>query len=255
MRVGYFCTGGHTETGAMDVFLRRLNPAVTWVRCFPPVAKPAPKLGRARPEPRADETGVTGDGLARKMVERLERFHRGAGAFDAVMLIDDADCRFGGAAREGYEAWLLGLTADVRAATGVTELPFIALLASPEIEGWFVADWAQTFGREACLQPIEHALHRRVRALLGEAGCEDQVEGYGCPRQAQGCTHKLSSRIQEEIAMLAPADARTPCQYSKRLQGATMLERLDPEALAERCRIYYRDAWRQIRSMGRTASP
>jgi hypothetical protein len=93
VRIGWFATGGHTEVGGLQRFLERIDDGPRWVRCFPAVQKPGPKLGRAAPAP-SDE-GITGADLGARMLKLIRERHQ-PGEFDAYLLVDDADCRFCG---------------------------------------------------------------------------------------------------------------------------------------------------------------
>lgn len=248
VRVGVFATAGYTEVGGLDVFLPKINPHVQWDRCFPTVDKPAPKLGRQRPVPTAAHNGVTGQALVDAMIDRLRRFHRGANLMDAVLLVDDADCRFEGVAKEGYDAWMDDTARAVREAAASPDLPFFALFASPEVECWFVADWGFGFGGHVGKE-WSHVLKRRVDVLLDEAGCRDQIEAYGCPSCGQSCTHKLSDRIVEILAdegFRASSEGAARPSYSKRLHGSTLLRHVRPEQIDRLCRLYFHDTFRAL---------
>lgn len=220
MRIGYFHCGGDTETGGLERLLRRINPRVAWERCFPAVDKPAGKLGRQRPEARETATGTD---LRAEMVRRLRRRPTGA-ALDAVLLVDDADCRFHGRERRGYDDWLSGLTRDVREAMAQPDLPVYALFASPEVESWFYADWEHSFGTLPD-RTLATQLRRALNAELLGAGCADEPEAFGCPLDAERgtCTSKLSERIQLLLEEVQGSDARRVglpmIRYSKRIDG------------------------------------
>lgn len=234
IRVGYFCTAGHTEAGGIHHFLRRIDgrPDVTWERCFPAVQKPGPRLGR--PAPKRGE-GMTGDRLVAEMLDRLGRFHRAGtpGALDVVLFIDDADCRFEGDPAK-LVAWIDTRTAAVRSATHEPSTPFVALFASPEIEAWFLADWEQGFGREyARLEGGERHFRSHVEALLG--GATSTVEAYGGGFVNGACADKLSEKLQSLIIRLGET-------YSKRTHGQDMLLRIRPAKIAEVCGSFFRPA-------------
>lgn len=236
IRVGYFCTAGHTEAGGMQRFLRRIDPDVDWVRCFPAISKPGPKLGR--PAPRHKQ-GLSGGALVEEMLSRLKTYHQvsSPGALDVVLLIDDADCRFDDVA--AWQAWQEDRTADVAKALGDSNRPFVALFASPEVEAWFLADWEHGLGAQYGRLPSgDKHLRSRVEDLLGRP--IDDVESYGGRRLNGTCEHKLSEKLQNLLLLLGEA-------YSKGTQGQDMLLRIEPAKVAERCDRYFRPALHEVR--------
>lgn len=236
IRVGYFCTAGHTEAGGIARFLRRIDEGadLSWERCFPAVQKPGPKL--RRPAPKHGE-GTTGERLVDEMLDRLEKYHRAGstGALDIVLFIDDADCRFEGDPAK-LVAWMAERTEAVQSSIGKpsTRIPFVALFASPEIEAWFIADWEQGFGREyAHLAGGEKHLRSHVDALLGEF--VDDVERYGGGYVNGACADKLSEKLQALLLRLGET-------YSKRTHGQDMLRRIRPAKVADVCGFCFRPA-------------
>jgi hypothetical protein len=248
IRVGYFCTAGHTEVGGIQEFLGRIDAGadVEWERCFPAVQKPGPKLHR--PAPRHAE-GMTGARLVGEMLERLGKYHRAGtrGALDIVVFIDDADCRFEGDPAK-LAAWVAERTEAVRAATGKPSTPFVALFASPEIEAWFIADWDQGFGHEyAHLSGGEKHLRAHVDELLNGTA----VEMYGGGFVNGACADKLSEKLQDLINRLGE-------NYSKRTHGQDMLRRIRPSKVAEVCNFCFRPALHSLLralAAARAASP
>lgn len=237
IRVGYFCTAGHTEAGGMQAFLDRVDHThAVWDRCFPAVSKPGPKLQRAAPKAKE---GLTGQNLVREMLHRLEMFHRPGmpGALDLVVFIDDADCRFEGDTAK-FQAWIAERHREVSAAAQNDELPFIALFASPEVEAWFLADLEQGLGREyEKLATGGKPLRAHVELLLG--GPMATVESFGGGFVNGSCANKLSERFQSLIDRLGD-------RYSKRSQGQDMLRRIRPEKVAAVCQTYFRPQWLEL---------
>lgn len=250
IRVGFFCTGGHTELGArflplgdrelaaIEVFLGKISAGIDWVRAFPAREKPGPKPGRALTSFKDEKDGgVTGATLVDRMRDRLHKHYRGADCdLDGVAIIDDADCRFledGALAR-----WTRETERDVRAWTERPEIRFIPLLASPEAEAWMLADWEEGFGREYAKIGVALGLALE-KSLLGPRPWT-RIEEFGGPHKNGSCTRKLSTEVQNVLAKLAvdqggEADRRT-YTYSKRENGPDMLRRLRPDKVAELCR-------------------
>lgn len=268
IRVGYFCTGGHTELGAralpagdlelaaIDAFLQKISADIVWTRAFPAREKPGPKhIPGSAPVSFKDpgDGGVTGRTLVEKMGKRLTKHYRGADCdLDVVVLIDDADCRF--LVDGSLQRWTQDRERDVRSWTEQPELRFVALLASPEVEAWLLADWEEGFGREyAAIQvQLGRALERDLlgpRPWRGLEAC-----GGPCDPETGTCTRKLSTEVQKVLERLAmerggTADRRT-YTYSKRDNGPDMLRRIRPDKASELCPGVLGPALRELRRLG-----
>lgn len=264
MRVGYFCSGGHTELGArmlatgereisaIDAFLRKIYPErIVFERLFPARQKPGPKHKPGQPPASFKDQGaggITGHGLVDVMEARLEKYYRGAACvYDMIVVIDDADCRF--LDESVYQHWRQGLWDKVCAWTEKPDLLFVPLLASPEIEAWLLADWNEGFGREYA--SIEGQL-RKTLVQDDYLGAEPwvEVENFGGPYDGVkgSCTRKLSNEINKALGKLAEdranktgtvVDQKT-YTYSKRENGPDMLRRVRPDEVAEICRRFFR---------------
>jgi hypothetical protein len=219
IRVGCFYSGGYTETGGIDQFLKNLRSDIEWVRCFPAHDKPAPKLKKHLREPAKKHGGVTGKSLVDRMLERLRQQYADD-HFDLVLFIDDVDCRFNDASgvfdKQRFDAYRANLESQVREAKGEPLLRFLALLASPEIEAWLLADWERGFG-------------------------------------------KLSTDLQkalEELALSVGGDVdQDTYTYSKKNDGPLMLQRLRPDKVSEICTRYFQLAYRELLSLQASAPP
>lgn len=73
--VGYFCSGGHTETGGIKYFLEKINPNIRWERCFPTLDKTNKKQGRMASTHIRGHNGITGEKLVEEMLKRLRYSH------------------------------------------------------------------------------------------------------------------------------------------------------------------------------------
>lgn len=231
MRVGLCATAGHTEVGGLQAFLQALLPGATIQRLLPAVRKPAPKKGISIPVPRSDHSGMTGSWLVHATLQKLQDPR--TGPLDALILADDADCRFDCEAGAAWERWTQQTTDAFRQAQ--SQLPVFLLLASPEIEAWFLADFDRGFGHDTFLRECfrngaaaRGAVRHRLTPLM-RAG-----EAFGGPRRPDGCTRKLSVEIVSELDNL-PGAFRP---YSKRLHGGPMLRRLNPEIIRARCPLH-----------------
>ncbi len=265
IRVGYFCTSGHTEAGGMHQFLQQLRPDIEWHRCFPAFDKPGPKLRKHT----ICQTGTTGQTLIDLMLERLEKFYRGHDCFfDLVLLIDDADCRLLDP-EQRLATRISALTKEVQEKTRNANLQFIALLASPEIESWLLADWDEGFGKQ--YQPIAHELRALLQSeqYLSPAPWTD-IENYGGPYRSEShcCTNKLSEVLiggaLAELAMRATAKTShsnngdydpSAYQYSKKVHGPAMLRRVRADKIALVCTQYFRKSYQALLNLQPVPTP
>jgi hypothetical protein len=252
MRVGYFCTAGFTELNGIEPFLRRINPDVEWVRCFPATRKmPYPRPQRSD-DPKKEHipvpahSGSTGEELIRQLLECWPYWKNQC---DAWLLIDDLDCRFCSEGGVSKEAWLRRLEQRLQAAQ-LPSMP-ILLLASPEIEAWMIADFEEGFqwhlkniGYAGLAFPFQEWLKNRLAGTL---------EAYGCPHQDQGCCHKISEEIQgwffSQTNILPSRPQPDRLEYSKRFDGPKLLARLRPEKVAEHCPLYFKPAYQELKDL------
>jgi len=231
--VGYFCTGGYTEVGGIQYFLEKINPNIQWERCFPTALKPNPKFKRIDSAPCSEHSGVTGNDLVQKMLERIrhpsfEHDHR----YDYILLIDDLDCRFYSKTNQDINEEIIDIAGQVEAALG-RKVNFKALFASPEVEVWFVADWTESFGKE--YPKYQHRLRTIVNRII--RNYISNIEQFGEPLENGSCKYKLSEIIQNGFSSYV--------RYSKRINGGSMLKRIRPEVVERMCRIYFSDVyWR-----------
>lgn len=274
IKVGYFCTAGYTELGGLQPFLNKIRPnEVRFIRCFPTGVKQNLKVGRMNTTPVTDKddkvnnvSGYTGERLFDAMIEKLEQFRDNGywdeEQFDYLLLIDDADCRFNGvedlkqAIDQQLQAWQAGVDEVFQ---GSRTVPLIVLFASPEAEAWFVADWQNSFRfdyHSAVASQLHHYIHQNI--LRGSS-----VEMFGgAPDFASGqaaCRIKLSEEmvaafhripqfgtpIFQDIFHNHPQN-RT---YSKRVQGPSMLKRIEPEVVAASCTSFFAPVYRQLKML------
>lgn len=242
MLAGYFCSAGYTETGGMKAFLQRINPDITWERCFPAVDKPNLKKGRMKDTPLRKVSGTSGDHLVERMLDIISQpLFEHDQRYDLILLIDDMDCRFNHD-NEAYEDWLLNTFNRVEHTLGRHVL-FETLFASPEIETWFISDWGNGFGKE--YRDIAVKLRREINALLDTY--QNCPEDYGGPLHNGSCTFKISTKIQDIFAQLG--NTRQVYWYSKRVNGPAMLNRLEAEEVAKNCARYFRPVYMRLKNL------
>ncbi len=240
MKLAVYATGGHTEVLGLGRFLARAAPTAEVSRRLPRLAKPGPKrTASARP---AGHPGQTGRDLIADAARDLER---NPGTWDAVLLWDDGDCRFGCAAGPEWTTWSARVTKRLREAAGRPELPVYIVLAAPEIEAWFIADFARGFGHRGYLEeafrgtPNALKVVRDVLDATTAAHAKD-IEAFGCPRPPTGgCDPKLSDALTDALRVAGG-------RYRKTVDGGPMLQRLDPAVIADRCPRFARHVLRRL---------
>lgn len=236
VKVAYYCTASYTEVGAIDKFLNKINCSLKYERKFPVVSKPAPKIGRCYPEPQCQCLGATGSFLVEKMIERIRSYPPDA---EVILLIDDADCKF--SSKNDWILWCASVENSIREILN-RDIKFVMLLASPEIEIWFVADRTNTFDK--IYKDFCAVLNASINSLLQVA---PDIEFFGMPQKAAGgCQIKLSEQIQSIIDSITPSLNPRGQRYSKRRHGVEMLAHANPQVVASHCRIFFRDGYNAL---------
>lgn len=245
--VGYFCSGGYTETGAIQFFLEKINPSIRWKRCFPTALKPSAKKGRKEPIPISSHSGVSGIDLVEQMLQRLKHPNfEWDQKYDFILMIDDMDCRFEGQDIADVFQSIIRLNDKVNQCIG-RQIDFDFLFAAPEIESWLVMDWSHSFAKE--YPKLEIELRLRLKKMLSKHF--ECIEGYGGPLVNGGCENKLSDLISEHLTNIQ-LDRRLDFKYtySKRINGCSMLQRIRPEEVEKKCRLYFATTYRRLSSLG-----
>ncbi|MBH0329954.1 hypothetical protein ABH14_09070 [Brevibacillus brevis] len=257
--IQYFCTGGETETGGILDFLNKINSNVRWVRAFPALKKGAKPKRSTDPSYRPmarTHTGVTGSSLVYEMKQILQLYpHQFKTTHcDGILLIDDADCRF--LVQGSIDTWYSQVSNDINSILG-EEIPFYVLIASPEIEAWFIADWQNSFGLEYDFAPgFEHQLKQHLKTrILGSTDWEN-IELFGGPVKNGACTIKLSNEIintfsdqtflQPFVKSYGEELVRYKLKYSKKTHGAAMLRRIDPQSVNKKCNSFFSSFYRML---------
>ena len=270
-RIACFFTCGHTESGAMQSFLQKINDNYVFRQCLP--NKPKRKQGRTDVSLVAE--GATGSSLHRE-VYRILRMNRDEYRhYSAIMIEDDLDNRFSGMNDDQISAYKSEITMKVRENVDVEQMPVIFLYASPEVEAWFLADWNNSFfqvytdrgiindvSQTKALDYYVHCLKRYIDANLVDT-TKDDIEAYG--EQTMGESDKLSARLQQIVRDEVKQYIREQSDsddtffdelysskklyYSKRIHGTEMLRRIVPENVAGKCRRFFFDAYMDLRNL------
>ena len=239
-RIALFHTGGHTELGALQQALKAALGDVEIVRLFPARDRRGPlpaARGPGQPvvsqlAPRKADEGATGADLL-KRVQRIVKDFPPRG-FKLVLVVDDADCQMcetetapPADRRETLHTQIRAAVTEALNAAGAPEIPTCVILAREEVEAWLLADWPNTFELEYRSQ------HPAVRHKLATAlpGALQSPEAIGCPMkdEGQGCTIKVSEKIQDVVREIQPL------VYSKATHGQAMLRRVNLDDAAKRC--------------------
>ncbi|UOF91458.1 DUF4276 family protein [Fodinisporobacter ferrooxydans] len=249
--IRYFCTGGYTETAGIVSFLHKINPNIIWKRDFPSVDKPGPKITTVQPS--RIHRGVTGQRLVHEMLDRLKNpAFKLKDSYDGILLIDDADCRF--STVEDFHSWVSGLAKEVQCVVG-WDVPFYALLASPEVEAWFLSDWTNSF-EEQYPGTFAFQLKRKFITSFGSYPWTN-IESFGGHHVNGSCSTKLSAKIEEVFEnplfmkqfINVMKECNTKLEYSKRVHGAVMLQHIDPQKVDRNCRKFFSVAFRQLSTL------
>lgn len=268
-QISCFLTGGYSEAGYMQQFLRKINPSYDYMQKLP--NKTVKRKGTPR-RIRDDFSGLTGDGLIEKICELLTQDSVREDVLNskAILIEDDTDDRFAKLSMEqlsekegSIRQRICGLLRR--------DMPVLFLYACPEIEGWFDADWEHGFGSLYMNDPRMRGMssdarkYCNVRIHLKIA--HDILQDRENPEEYASFSPylKFSDRIKDEIQRFA-IDPRkdnphigkrieqeihnSRClYYSKQTDGAQMLKKLEPDKIAAVCKLYYLRGYEQLRKL------
>ncbi|WP_424768332.1 hypothetical protein [Paenibacillus sp. sgz302251] len=253
--IGCFVTGAWTEAGAMTSFLKKVNGNYEYTQLLPN----KPKFRRGL-DPKV--SGLTGDSLIEEMYVRMKRYKSEYAKYAAFIIEDDLDCRFHDKNDVQIHEIKKGIQHEVNNIIG-KDIPLIFLLASPEIESWFLTDWSNTFSKlyknDFFLNRLRIYIDRHIIKDYWEIG----IERYGI---IEGKYFKLSDQImdavqtgvKEELLLKISGNYKKKVQmifedrslyYSKRTHGDQMLRLLSPENLLDKCNLFFAPAYREISSL------
>lgn len=154
-RIACFFTGGYTELNAMRGFLRKINPQADYIQLCPTGKRRSKKdiMGRHIDVMDPEQNGLTGKALLDHMLSFLDSNRFREEGYDAILIEDDRDDRFlslrsDGSSRIDRAAWEK-FQQDVRSQVEryAPGIPVLFILAAPEVESWFIADWEHGFGQ------------------------------------------------------------------------------------------------------------
>lgn len=270
-RIACFFTCGYTESGAMQVFLGKINPQYEFKQYLPN------KTRKRKGDPKsiaADLSGLSGNSLLEKIYAVLDLpvCKKEIMQCKAILIEDDLDGKFHGWSEKMIREYQDKITVAVCSHLG-KEIPVILLYASPEIEAWFVADWDNSFQymllnggwgaditREA-REYFNYQLRHYVNvSILREY--TDQIEEYGyfdgkyyklsdqlicaIERNAKDYVVEITRQNSGSEGLADQIKSSRTLYYSKKTHGQRMLKNIDPRLVASKCRRYFRPVYNEL---------
>lgn len=267
--VSCFLTGGYTEAGYLQHFFELINPRYRYIQMLP--NKTIKKKGKEKALC-ISYSGLTGEALIDRICHYLEneKIRRDVEQSKAVIIEDDTDDRFSGMSREEVKMYLRYVQDRIHRLLS-KPIPIIFILACPEIESWFIADWNNGFRRLFMDKKrmseielgnrglLEHCFHKCVKdeLLTGEENPELYSERIPYKKMSQcicDILHYISIEPEEKMAN---ASIETICNikesrqvyYSKKTDGALMVKRILPEVVAKTCRGFFIDGFNELKEL------
>lgn len=266
-RIACFITCGYTEAGGMQAFLKRINNQYEYKQYLP--NKTIKKKGMPKNISR-DISGLTGNAFLEKIYSILELRKNEIKQCKAILIEDDLDGRFHGLTLQEKETYHSQITEKVHAKLGIN-LPVFMLYASPEAEGWFIADWKNGFKylylKGIPIDDVEiHAKQffvHHLREYINQNVLKqysDDIENYGYFdnqyfKLSDQLIDAIQSGVKEYISSMQGTNPGIVKQivesrnlyYSKKLHGDKMLKNIDPRIVAQQCRNYFSPVYYEIK--------
>lgn len=265
-RIACFLTCGYTEAGAMQFFLKKINGRYEYKQYLP--NKTIKKKGYAK-SIKSEFSGLTGQALFEKIYEILEKHRDEISKCKAILIEDDLDGRFHQKSHQEIEEYKNVIINHIHEKLQ-KDLPVYFLFASPEVESWFIADWKNGFEflylDDGVVKNVErnakqfflHHLKQFIdKEILGD--CVNLIEEYGW---VNGEYIKLSDQIIEAVQTdvkehilkmqnvnhdyVRQIEESRDLYYSKKLHGDKMLRNIQPDVVANKCKIYFADFYNKL---------
>lgn len=280
--VACFCTVGYTEL-EMKPFFEKMNKNISFIQKTP--IKPRKReLDIRNRTNNLQNNGLTGRALIDYVVDHIKspKYHFFDDQYEAIIIEDDKDDRFitkknhgvfeidfdskKDAHGNGTSGWIetrKTYADEIRNAiksidTNYPDIPIIFLLAAPEVEAWFLADWDNSFGsiyretsRLSAHQNITFSIRFKqyINDIILTQQYRNDIETFGYFVDGY---RKLSSEIQtalEKEDFLKDQQPHSPLYYSKQTHGQKMLRNIDPEIVAQKCCKLFRPAYEEIKAL------
>lgn len=266
-RIACFLTCGYTEAGAMQFFLRKLNDRYEYKQYLPN------KTIKKKGDPKSiskEISGLTGDALLEKIYNILEKNREEISACKAVLIEDDLDGKFHDYDDRQIAEYKDRIIAEVHSRLH-KDIPVWILYASPEVESWFLADWKNGFEYLYCdsgvVTDVEHGAKQYFSYHLKQYINQYVLKQYSENIEEFGWFQEKYVKLSDLLISAVQTEVKTYiCEwkdrnesyanqiknsrdlyYSKKLHGDRMLRNIQPQAVAEKCRKYFRDTYNEIR--------
>lgn len=268
-RIACFFTGGYTELYGMTQFLKKINGEAGFIKLTPTRERKSKEdiRNRARHMEMISkrESGLTG----KKLIDHVKNFVQEERfkeeRYDMILIEDDKDDRFltiqadGTAAidEKEWETFKQEVQEQLQKA-GVT-IPIIMIMAAPEVEAWFLADWDNSFGqeyRQILSNDQNQYFSTKFRIHINEEilteRYKNDIESYG---YFDSQYVKLSERIQkslEEIDFMGGYSGEYPTEsvrYSKTKNGGRMLANIEPQSVLQKCPHCFREGYYKLQEL------
>lgn len=264
-RIACFFTAGYTELQAMKTFMKKINDGVAYIQLCPTQERRNSAAIKNRHMEIIRDNGMTGEKLIDFIVDFIQTKRFTDEKYDAILIEDDKDDRFlisrsDGSAEidmAGWEKYKTDTRMKIKAR--FPDLPVVFIYAAPEVEGWFLADWDNSFGKvyrgELTTGQNEY-FSTKFRKYVNEMILTDQyrycIERYG---YFGGIYRKISEELQKALdetdfleGYMSGTEHPT-VRYLKKNHGKSMLEQIEPETVLQNCTFFFRDGFWELKAL------
>lgn len=239
-----FASCGYCEYALLE-FLSKINPQVEWSLKLP-YRKKKPKKAISNSEivqslidfiiP-SEINGLTGESISNYVLAQLERKPYLFEDCDVILLEDDTDTRAENI--NNPQQFLLhekqSFSEKISCLIGENVIETYILYAVPEIEAWFIADWNNGFGS------LDPYFSNKLARYINDNFPLD-IEQY-----RTSVMGKMSDRIINEcINNIARGPEDRDKVYRKKVHGYLMLQSIEPDIVARRCRLFFANTYREL---------
>ena len=268
-RIACFFTGGYTELYGMTQFLIKINGDVDFIKLTPTRERRSKEDIRNRTRHMEiiakRESGLTGEKLIEHVKEFVQSERFKEEQYDVILIEDDKDDRFltiqdDGTSVFNEEEWET-FKDDVQKQlqdVGVT-IPIILIMAAPEVEAWFLADWDNSFGaeyRKILSNEQNQYFSTKFRIHINEEilteRYKDNIESYGYfDRKYVKLSEKIQKSLDENDFMAGYSGecSGKMIRYSKTQNGGRMLANIDSQKILQKCSHCFREGYYKLQGI------